>query len=181
MGMGYRDRSRGIDPDMKFYTVMPSKWTFESDKIKEWVESHLEGRVLNACAGKVKLSHDDEVVRNDLNPEMEADYHEDVCSISDLFERRSFDTVVFDPPFSRNQAEKQYSGLQPEDWKAAIDEFNELLGGGGKIIQLGFTATCVSRAQPYRKVEVAVFNTLGRQNDWIGTVDKKINDNIDQY
>ena len=101
-----QDTDSGIPPfPIKYYAVQPNKWTFQSDKIREWVESHLQGSVLNACAGKTYLQHSGEIVRNDLNEDRDADYHYDVIEIADHFPSNSFDTVVFDPPFSSEQSD----------------------------------------------------------------------------
>jgi len=61
---------------------MLSRWTFEYEPARSIVEEHMHGRVLNACAGKTKLQHDDEIVRNDLNPDRDADVHLDVAEIA---------------------------------------------------------------------------------------------------
>ena len=165
---------------IKYYSVQPNKWTFKSDKIREWVESHLHGKVLNACAGKTKLSHDS-IVRNDYNPERDADYHYDVVEIADHFEPNSFDCVVFDPPFSSEQADSSYDGVQVAEIGQAMRQFDQLLRKGGTVIQMGFTTTCMPGEMDYVRQEVAIFNTLGRMNDWLGTVDKRMSDDLREY
>lgn len=164
---------------MSYHTVSPNRWTFQSTKIRKWVEVRLQGRVLNACAGKTKLAHDGEIIRNDLDEEREADLHVDVCEITDELEEASIDTIVYDPPFSENQANESY---ELEDGQAVVAgrdavakrEFDELLAPGGRVIQFGFTTTCMPRSVgDYERKEVAVWNTLGRCNDYLSVVDEK--------
>lgn len=173
------DRSEDIN--MSYYTVQPNRWTFASDKIRTWVEDRLEGRVLNACAGRTKLEHDDEVIRNDINEERDVDMHVDVCEIADHFDTASFDTVVFDPPFSLNQANKTYEGEKVGSDSLAKRQFHELLRPGGTVIQFGFTTTCMPLSLGYEREAVAIFNTLGRMNDYLGTVDKRLNGDIREW
>lgn len=161
------------DLEISYHSVSPNKWTFQSDKIRRWVESRLEGRVLNACAGKTKLAHDHEIVRNDLDEDQDADIHVDVCEIADHFDAESFDTIVYDPTFSQNQANRSYDGKQVGDDALTKRQFDELLASGGRVIQFGFTTTCMPAALGYERLEVGVWNTLGRCNDYLSTVDKK--------
>lgn len=164
---------RRDDIALSYWTVQPNKWTFQSKKIRRWVEARLEGRVLNACAGKTKLTHDGEIVRNDIDEARDADLHVDVCEIADHFEAESFHTIVYDPPFSQNQANRSYDGKEVGDDALAKREFDELLAPGGRVIQFGFSTTCMPMSLEYERVEVAVFNTLGRMNDYLAVVDEK--------
>jgi len=166
------DRDWG-DLKLSYHTVRPNKWTFQSAKIRRWVEARLEGRVLNACAGKTKLAHDHEIVRNDIDEDRDAHLHVDVCEIADHFESESFHTIVYDPPFSQNQANREYDGQLVGDDALTKRQFDELLVPGGRVIQFGFTTTCMPFALGYERQEVAVWNTLGRQNDYLSAVDKK--------
>jgi len=168
-----RKQGRRDDIEMGYYTVQPNKWTFTSDKIRRWVEKRLHGRVLNACSGKTKLTHDGEIVRNDIDEDRDADTHHDVCEIADYFDAESFDTIVYDPPFSQNQANRSYEGKQVGDDALAKRQFDELLGPGGRVIQFGFTTTCMPMSMEYERAEVTVFNTLGRMNDYLAVVDEK--------
>ena len=115
-------------------------WTFECPPVRRVVESYLTGTVLNACAGKTKLRTEavDEIVRNDINPKMDADYHIDVCEIGHHFEPRSFDVVVFDPPFSQKQADEHYDSAHATDMGQARKELRDLTKVGGTIVELGF-------------------------------------------
>lgn len=164
------------EPDfpIKYYCVQPNKWTFQSDKIREWVESHLEGDVLNACAGKTKLNHERKIHRNDINPERDADTHYDVLELTEWLEPNSFDTVVYDPPFSKAQADSTYDGISVTDEGKAMRVFDQLLRPGGKVVKFGFSTTGMPGELDYVRKEVAIFNTLGRMNDWLAVVDQRM-------
>jgi hypothetical protein len=177
-----QDTADGEPPfPIKYYSVQPNRWTFKSDKIRQWVESHLHGKVLNACAGKTKLNHNGEIVRNDYNPERDAHTHHDVTEISEHFEPNSYDCIVFDPPFSEKQADSSYDGVQVAEIGQAMQQFDQLLRANGTVIQMGFTTTCMPGQLDYKRQEVAIFNTLGRMNDWLGTVDKRMSSDLRSY
>jgi hypothetical protein len=172
------DREDWSDLELSYHTVRPNKWTFQSTKIRRWVENRLEGRALNACAGKTKIVNDHEIVRNDLDENREADLHVDVCEIADHFEKESFDTIVYDPPFSENQANETYDLGDGEAVVAGRDavakrQFDGLLTPGGRVIQFGYTTTCMPTSLDYDRLEVGVWNTLGRSNDYLSVVDRK--------
>jgi len=170
-----RDRQRDDfdELEMSYHTVQPNRWTFRSDTIRAWVEERLAGRVLNACAGKTALAHDDRIVRNDIDEERDADSHVDVCEIADHFDAESFDTVIYDPPFSQYQSTRSYEGREVGDDALAKRQFDALLAPGGRFIQFGFTTTGMPMSLGYKRQEVAVFNTLGRMNDYLAVVDEK--------
>jgi hypothetical protein len=164
--------------EMGYFTVQPNRWTFAETKIRRWVEQRLRGRVLNACAGKTKLAHDHEIVRNDIDETRDADVHVDVCEISNHFPAESFDTILYDPPFSENQANRSYELEDGEAVVAGNDavakrQFDDLLRPGGRVIQFGYTTTCMPMSLGYERREVAVWNTLGRMNDYLSVVDEK--------
>ena len=168
-----KERDGWDDLELSYHSVSPNKWTFKSKKIRRWVEQRLTGRVLNACAGKTKLTHDDRIVRNDIDEDRDADLHVDVCEIAQHFEPESFDTIVYDPPFSSYQSIREYDGKDVGDDALAKRQFDELLAEGGRVIQFGFTTTNMPTSLGYKRQEVAVWNTLGRCNDYLSTVDKK--------
>lgn len=176
-----RKQGRRDDIELSYYTVRPNKWTFHSRKIREWVEQRLEGRVLNACAGKTKLSHDRRIIRNDTDPDVDADIHLDVCELADHLEHEQFGTIIFDPPFSEYQASRSYEGRTVGNVALAKRQFHQLLKPGGKVIQFGFTTTCMpveleeddgSTTRYYRE-EAVIWNTLGQMNDYLSVVDRK--------
>jgi hypothetical protein len=128
----------GKEPDGKPACI--GRWTFQTQKVRKEVESHLRGRVLNACAGKTKLRTEavDEIVRNDINEDRDADTHFDVCEIAGHFDEK-FDVVVFDPPFDQKQADELYSGMHARDVGEARKQLAELVTIGGTIVELGWS------------------------------------------
>lgn len=156
-------------PTLSYYTVRPNHNTLENDKIRAWVGDHLpEGRIFNACAGKTKLNHPN-ITRNDLGGGVDIDTQEDVCDLSALAPN-SFDCIIYDPPYGPNVADRVYNSDYPGYGTDVKAEFHRILKPGGVFIQLGWTGVGMP-AQAYDRSAVAIFNLLGTQRDWIGTVD----------
>lgn len=117
-----------------WYDVQPfSKWTFESDEIRKWVESRFEPgeTILNACAGKTKLDAPENcrIIRNDINEDRDADYHVDVAELASIpeLQKESIDRIIFDPPWSVYQSNYTYHGdhvyhKEIDDEDVGIDE-----------------------------------------------------------
>lgn len=153
-------------------TSPPRKWTFEAGPIREWCEGWLQGRVLNACAGKTHLSHSGEIVRNDINTDREADLHVDVAELAEHFEPDSFDTVVFDPPWSLYQSNLRYEGEMVGHATQAKEAFHTLLRPHGRVIELGYSGSCMPARLGYDRLERVWWNHTGRMRDTLGCVDE---------
>lgn len=191
-------------PTTKFVpTSRFSRWTFKDSNIREWVEGHLSGRVLNACAGKTRLNHNAEIVTNDLDENIETDYSVDAAELSAEFPAESFETIVFDPPWSVYQSNLRYDGRHvrkaTDDGELRIDldklpveiqgsrykeqlgharlvkeGFNYLLRPGGRVIELTFHGTCMPSRLGYERLERVIFDPVGEGKAVIGSVDRKV-------
>ena len=157
---------------------MLSRWTFEYTPARRFVEKRLQGRVLNACAGKTKLNHDGEIVRNDLNSERDADTHYDVAEIADHFVTGEFHTVVFDPPFDEKQAETKYDGLHAKDVYSALEQFRQLVSPGGLVICFGWNSWGMRSFGAFEREETVLFQRGPIHRDVIATVDRRTSHSI---
>lgn len=162
-------------PTLTYWTVQPDRWTFGARKIRDWVETRLTGRVLNACAGRTQLTHDGSIVRNDIDPSLDAEFHYDIRELPDVLDHESFDVFILDPPFSRRQATETYdqtaaAHLSDNELGPIVDA---LLRPGGRLIRFGYTTTPLLTSSGYILEHVALWNTLGRQHDWLATVAQK--------
>lgn len=160
---------------IRYFKVKSTKWTFQADKTRKWVQSWCRGRVLNAFAGETKVRHAGEVVRNDANPDRPADYHRDVNNLGEVLEPSSFDTIIHDPPWSNRQAMVSYEGFQAGEVGETMRLYNRLLRPGGRVIGLGFTTTLMPKKYGYDRLELAIFCPIGRGDDYLGAVDEKTN------
>lgn len=154
------------------------RWTFQYAPAREFVEDRLHGRVLNACAGRSKLNHDGKIVRNDLNPEIEADVHRDVSELAEHFEPESFETVVFDPPFDDLQAADKYDSLRADSVLEAFRQFEQLVRPGGRVITFGWNSWGMTSIPAFDREETVLFQRGPCKRDVIATVDRRVSASI---
>ncbi len=128
--------------------------------------------------GKTLLEHDGEIVRNDLNPDRDADLHVDVCEIADHFVPGEFDTVVFDPPFDDHQAEDKYDGLRADGVLEAFGEFAKLVRPNGRVITFGWNSWGMSSIDAFEREETILLQRGPCLRDVIVTVDRRTNHSI---
>jgi len=141
------------------------RYTFESPKIKKWVESMVVGRTLNLFAGKTKLNIDE--VRNDINKTMVAEFNEDALDFVKKYGVSEFNTVILDPPYSYRKAMEMYNGNYSSRFKQLADELN----GVKRIISFGYHSAFMGKKRGYRLEKMCVFGHGGAQHCTIGIVE----------
>jgi len=136
-----------------------SPWTFEVPQIKEIVEQWLHGEVLNACAGKTKLDHDGAIHRNDIDPDRDADTHYDVREIDEHLKHERFDTVVFDPPYTKEMAERHYNGNHiGRKWEPRGSIAN-VTAPGGHVLTFGYNSDGFDGWTGWERIATYYFRT----------------------
>lgn len=162
--------------------AMPSKNTFTIKPIKELVWRHLEGKefVLDPFSGNNPFK--EYCITNDLNGEVDADYHLDALDFLKGFADRSCDLVLFDPPFSPRQVSECYKTLgksvnmqttQARFWGNLKKEIARLVKNEGYVITCGWNSGGIGKTQGFEIEEILLVAHGGWHNDTIVTVEKK--------
>jgi hypothetical protein len=164
----------GKEPDGK--PTRLGRWTFGTKMVKDVVLDHVEGRVLNACAGKTRLEKRGcEFVRNDIDEERDADLHVDVREIHQHFEAATFDAAILDPPFDPGRAEKLYEGWHGQEYSNARDAVGQLVAPGGTVVELGWNSWSLSDKDGWEAVEHHLYRQSSFKADVHLTIDRKVN------
>ena len=163
----------GNDSQLSYHTTRINRWTFQNRKMRQWVEQRLQGRVLNACAGKTKLVHDHEIVRNDIDEDRDADLHVDVRELHRHLEAGTFDSAILDPPFDAGRGEKLYEGMHANDYIAAREALAPLVKRGGLYIELGWNSWGLAGKDDWERVEAHHYRQPFKGDVWI-LVDRRI-------
>jgi len=141
----------GKEPDGKPTRI--GRWTFGTKIVREVVLDAVDGRVLNACAGETQLQKRGcTFVRNDLNPDKNAEYHHDVREIDAFFDEESFDAVINDPPFDPGRADKLYEGFHATGYMDAREACAALVKPGGTYVELGWNSWGLSGFDEWERV-----------------------------
>lgn len=126
--------------------------------------------------GVTLLTHPngDPIIINDINPDFNPDSQLDAYDLSkwqDLEE--TFDTVVFDPPYTAYQAVKTYK-RKAQLVSHARDVVEFVLKPHGRVISLGFNSTGMSESRGFSKESLALVNCGGSHNDFILLSERRI-------
>ena len=146
----------------------PKRYTFEEPKLKEWVETHSRGKVLNLFAGRTKLNVDE--FRVDLDPNALADHHGDAFEFI-MSTHLKFDTIILDPPWSLRKSREKYEGRIVGSFTKIKNCLNRVLVVGGRVITIGYSSTGMSRSRGFEKKALCVICHNGDHDDAFGVVE----------
>lgn len=158
--------------------AMPNSNTFEIEPIRDLLRQELtDGLWIDPYANKSKLA----TITNDLNPEYDTDYHMDALDFLKMFEDRSVDGILFDPPYSMTQVKQCYNGFGFEmtSHKAHYFyadqrvEMERIIKIGGKIIWFGWSTNGVGLNLGFEMTRILLVPHGGIHNDTICTVEVK--------
>lgn len=147
-----------------------SRYTFSVQAIRLWVESVCIGKVLNLFAGQTKLNADE--LRNDLDPEMPADFHLDALDLLRGWQGEKFDTILLDPPYAYRKSMEMYKGMICSPFRQLKDEIPRCLHPGGKVVTFGYHSVVMGRSRSFHLEQVALFNHGGAIHDTIASVER---------
>jgi len=113
---------------------------------------------------------------NDIDPETNASNHMDALCWLESLDRQSADFVLFDPPFSKRQADEKYAGhvnvyTDPGYVKKCFKEIASILKPGGKVLILGYNSSKHSKILELE--EGWIVNFGGNRNDVVMTIWRK--------
>ena len=145
------------------------RYTFESPKIKEWVESRAEGNVLNLFAGRTLLNLNE--VRNDVDESMNAIHHKDALDFVKEWNGEKFDTIILDPPYAYRKSMEMYNGNYTSKFKLIADNISRILKEGGQVISFGYHSTFMGTKRGFKLKELCVFAHGGAQHCTIGIIE----------
>ena len=149
------------------------KYTFSRKPIRDWIEKECEGKVLNLFAGKTKLLVDE--IRNDINKDMNADFHLDALEFLQKWSGEKFDTILLDPPYSYRKSMELYDGKMYSSFQKLKQQLPEILSDEGKVITLGYHSVVMGKKRNFKVEKVCVISHGGAIHDTIISVERMYN------
>lgn len=148
------------------------RYTFESPKIKDWVEKNSNGLTLNLFAGKTKLNLYE--VRNDIDTNMDSQYNLDALEFINQAIKKglTYDTIILDPPYALRKAMEMYNGNYSSKFKQIADKIPEICHNSTKVISFGYHSTFLGEKRGYKLDKLCVFAHGGAQHCTIGIIEK---------
>jgi hypothetical protein len=158
----------------------PNKWTFGIPPIKRLLAEEVTGGIwCDPFAGMKSPAQ----VKNDLNPEANAEFHMDALEFLRAQPTGHFDGVLYDPPFSSRQASECYRSFGKElltatvtnnrYWADCKNEIARILKLGGKALCFGWNSMGVSMSRGFEMQRVLMVPHGGTRHDTICTVEIK--------
>lgn len=149
-----------------------NKYTFNSPRIRKWVEDRCSGRVLNLFAGKTLLSVKE--VRNDIRLEMPAAYHYDAVEFVKKWTGKKFNTIILDPPYSYRKSMEMYGGATMSAFNYLKNLLPDILAPEGQVITLGYHSVSMGKSRGFVITYICLISHGGAIHDTIITVEEKI-------
>ncbi len=150
--------------------AMPSRWTFTIKPFLELLKEEVVGKSCDPFAGKNSPA----TVTNDLTEK--ADSNLDALDFLRGQENSSFDTVLYDPPYSITQARKygakKYASMKY--WKECKDEVARIIKPSGKVTCFGWSSNGLGKGRGFEMQRILLVAHGGSKNDTICTVETKI-------
>ena len=159
---------------------MPNKDTFTIPPIADFVSRWLHGISVDPFARNSKLA----TYTNDLNPEIEAQYNLPANEFLNQLVNDGVvaDVIIFDPPYSSQQAKEVYSGIGKEflsndninviRWTREKEAAMRLCKIGTIVLSFGWNTTGMGRRRGFTIEEVLIVNHAGAHNDTICMAEK---------
>ena len=159
---------------------MPNKWTFQIKPIAELLTRYVgDGKGwIDPFAGMNSPAE----MKNDIRPDMKADYHMDALDFLKTLDGRRFNGIIFDPPYSLHQMKECYDGIGRKMTSREATEFygdlrkviKRLILPGGIGISFGWNSIGLGKTHGWQIIEILLVCHGRAHNDTIVTVERKV-------
>ncbi|GAA3989566.1 hypothetical protein [Mucilaginibacter dorajii] len=146
------------------------RYTFSVKPIRDWVERSCEGTVLNLFAGTTILQVNE--LRNDLDPEMPADFHMDALEFLRSWKGPRFQTILLDPPYAYRKSMELYKGMVCSPFRQLKDVVELCLEPGGIVITFGYHSIVMGKGRRFELERLALFSHGGAIHDTIASIER---------
>ena len=156
---------------------MPNRYTFKLKTVKELLQEEMAGLWLDPFCGKGSPAR----IRNDADRALDAECHMDGLKFLRAFHDETVHGVLFDPPYSVDQALRKYTPIQKgtagraEYWAKCKNEVARVIRIGGKAVCFGWDSTGVGKKRGFQLVRLILICHGACHNDTIVTVEQKYN------
>lgn len=157
--------------EFTYFQCRLRRYTFTEDCIKKWVESNVEGLVLNLFAGMVKLNCNE--IRNDIREEMVADYHKDALKFVKSWQGKRFDTILLDPPYAYRKGMKMYDGAVSSPFNQIKKHIENIIQPNGIVITFGYHSVVMGKSRGYEQEHLLLMSHGGAIHDTIATIERR--------
>lgn len=154
---------------------IPCKYTFKIRCVSEL----LSGLVVGEWADPFSGLYSPASITNDADESLDTIHHMDGLDFLKTFANASLDGVLFDPPYSTEQALRKYKPIQngtagrAEYWAKCKDEIARIVRPNGRAVCFGWDSTGVGKKRGFRMDKVLLVCHGACHNDTIITVETR--------
>lgn len=154
---------------------MPNRYTFKIKCVADLLREVMAGTWADPFCGQYSPAQ----LRNDADESNEANSHEDGLEFLRALPSDSVDGVLFDPPYSTEQALRKYKPVQngtagrAEYWARCKDEIARIVRSGGRVVCFGWDSTGIGKTRGFELERVLLVCHGACHNDTIITVEEK--------
>jgi len=154
---------------------MPNRFTFKMKAVASLLTQEMSGTWADPFCGQYSPA----MIRNDADITRDAEYHLDGLDFLRQFADASLDGVLFDPPYSVEQALRKYKPVQggtagrAEYWAKCKDEIARVLRPEGKAICFAWDSNGIGKNRGFELQRVLLLCHGACHNDTIVTVETK--------
>lgn len=165
-----------IQPKITRHWAMPDRYTFAMPAVAELLDEEISGTWADPFCGLNSPAQ----IRNDADTAREAEYHLDGLDFLKELDSYSVDGVLFDPPYSVEQALRKYkpkhngTAGRTEYWSKCKDEIARVVRPGGKVICFGWDSNGLGKGRGFELDRVMLLCHGACHNDTIITVETKL-------
>ncbi len=159
---------------------MPNKNTFSIPPIRDFVRGIIDfGYSVDPFSGGSHLA----TVTNDVDPDVDANYHMDALEFLKMFNDESVYLILFDPPYSPRQVSECYRKLdmtvnmqttQASFWSNLKKEISRIIKTNGMALTCGWNSGGIGKKYGFEIDEILLVPHGGWHNDTIVTLETKV-------
>ena len=159
---------------------MPNSRTFDIKCISKLIGRYVKYETY-AIDGFANDSHT-YGTSNDIDPQYKTDYNMDALDFHKMFDDKSVDVVLFDPPYSLRQVSECYKKLdltvnmettQSSFWSKNKDQIARIIKPEGYCLSFGWNSNGIGKTRGFRIIEILIVAHGGQHNDTICVVEQK--------
>lgn len=161
--------------------AMPNAKTFTIKPIKKLIEKYYDRDkvCINPFANESNYG-----ITNDLNPKYDCDYSLEATDFLELFDAKSVDLCLYDPPYTPTQLKTMYEDItggvnlldtKQSYWSNQKELISNIMKPNGIVISCGYDSNGIGKGRGFEILEILLVAHGGGHNDTIVTVERKIN------
>lgn len=159
--------------------AMPNKNTFSIKPIRELIERYWkDGLSIDPFANSSRIAS----ITNDLDTDYDTNYNLDATEFLRLFDDKSVDIVLYDPPYSSRQVSECYRKMnhavnmettQNSYWRKHKEQISRIVKPHGIVISCGWNSGGIGKKYGFAPLHIRLVAHGGNHYDTIVVVESR--------